>query len=64
MLVGFGQHRQMVRRHPVSQGSFATTQDFAIGADCANQALILQVAGGSGQLGAEFTLRSVDISRR
>lgn len=49
---------------PVRQGNFATTQDFTLGSDCANQALVLQVAGGSGQLGAEFTLRSVDIVRR
>ncbi len=49
---------------PVRQGRFNTTQDFTIGADCSNQMLILQVAGGSGQLGAEFTLQSVDITRR
>jgi hypothetical protein len=49
---------------PVRQGSFATTQEFALGNDCPNQMLVLQVAGGSGQLGAEFTLRSVDIARR
>ncbi len=49
---------------PVRQGSFASTQEFNIGADCPNQLLALQVAGGSGQLGAEFTLQSVDVVRR
>jgi hypothetical protein len=49
---------------PVGQGSFAAAQDFTLGSDCANQMLVLQVAGGSGQLGTEFTLRSVDILRR
>lgn len=49
---------------PVRQGSFSSTQDFSIGADCPNQVLAFQVAGGSGQLGAEFTLRSVDVRRR
>ena len=59
-----GNTPKWVAATPVSQGSFATTQDFTLGADCANQLLVLQVAGGSGQLGAEFTLRSVDIARR
>ncbi len=49
---------------PVRKGSFVSTQDFNISADCPNQLLALQVAGGSGQLGAEFTVRSVDVDRR
>lgn len=49
---------------PVRQGAFATIQDFILGPDCANQMLLLQIAGGSGQLGAEFTLRSVDVTPR
>lgn len=49
---------------PVRKGRFATTQDFTLGPDCANQLLVVQVAGGSGQLGAEFTLQSVNIERR
>jgi hypothetical protein len=48
----------------VAKGKSATVKDFTLGGDCANQMLVLQVAGGSGQLGAEFTLRSVDIIRR
>jgi hypothetical protein len=49
---------------PVRQGGFASSQDFTLGADCPYQMLTLQVAGGSGQLGAEFTLQSVGIVRR
>jgi hypothetical protein len=49
---------------PVRQGRFDTAQDFSLGPDCTNQMLVLQVAGGSGQLGAEFTVRQVDIVRR
>jgi hypothetical protein len=49
---------------PVRQGRFDTAQDFSLGPDCVTQMLILKVAGGSGQLGAEFTVRSVDIVRR
>ena len=49
---------------PIVKGKTATVKDFTLGSDCANQLLMLQVAGGSGQLGAEFTLRSVDITRR
>jgi hypothetical protein len=49
---------------PVAKGKTATVKDFTLEADCANQLLLLQLAGGSGQLGAEFTLRSVDITRR
>jgi hypothetical protein len=49
---------------PVRPARFASAQDFTLGSDCANQMLVLQVAGGSGQLGAEFTLGSVDIIRR
>jgi hypothetical protein len=49
---------------PVRRGSFDTGQDFSLGPDCPIQMLVLNVAGGSGQLGAEFTARSVDILRR
>lgn len=49
---------------PLRQGSFVTAQDFSIGTECLNQLLTLQVAGGSGQLGAEFIVRSVEITRR
>ena len=49
---------------PVREGNFAQMQDFSIGNDCRNQMLILQAAGGSSQLGAEFTLRSVNITPR
>jgi hypothetical protein len=49
---------------PVRQGNFAQSQDFNIGNDCRNQVLVLQAAGGSNQLGAEFTLRAVNISQR
>ena len=49
---------------PVRKGNFAQSQDFAIGNDCRTQLLVLQTAGGSNQLGAEFTLRSVDIISR
>jgi hypothetical protein len=48
----------------VRKGNFAQMQDFSIGNDCRNQLLIMQAAGGSNQLGAEFTLRSVDITSR
>jgi hypothetical protein len=49
---------------PVRRGNFAQVQDFNIDKTCPNQLLILQAAGGSNQLGAEFTLRSVDITSR
>lgn len=49
---------------PVQKGQFGLTQDFNIGSDCRAQLLVLQTAGGSSQLGAEFTLRSVDILAR
>ena len=42
-------------------GDFTQMQDFTIGNDCRTQLLILHASGGSNQLGAEFTLRSVDI---
>jgi hypothetical protein len=45
----------------VRAGDFAHTQDFTIDNDCRTQLLILQAAGGSSQLGAKFTLRSVDV---
>lgn len=49
---------------PVHQGRFIAEQDFSIGTECPNQLLMLQVAGGSGQLGAEFTVSTVEITRR
>jgi hypothetical protein len=49
---------------PVRKGRSAAAVDFDLGADCRNQMLILQVAGGSGQTGMEFTLRSVNIKPR
>jgi hypothetical protein len=49
---------------PIRRGQASDAQEFSLGADCAYQMLILQLAGGSGQLGAEFTLQSVDITRR
>jgi hypothetical protein len=49
---------------PVRRGNFAQVQDFNIDKACPNQLLIMQAAGGSNQLGAEFTLRSVDITSR
>jgi hypothetical protein len=48
----------------IRRGNFVQMQDFNIGNDCRAQLLILQAAGGSNQLGAEFTLRSVDVTRR
>jgi hypothetical protein len=49
---------------PIRKGNFAHRRDFTIGKDCRSQLLLLHVAGGSGQLGAEFNLRSVDIKPR
>lgn len=49
---------------PVRKGKSSDTKDFVLDASCPNQMLMLQVAGGSSQLGAEFTLQSVDIIRR
>lgn len=49
---------------PVAKGKSANLQDFSLGADCPNQMLLLQLAGGNGQLGAEFVLNSVDIITR
>ncbi len=46
---------------PVRKGRSASVQEFAVDAACPNQLLALQLAGGSGQLGAELTVRSVDI---
>jgi hypothetical protein len=48
---------------PVRQGTSSATQQFTLSTGCPNQLLLLQVAGGSGQLGAEFTVQSVDIVR-
>ena len=47
----------------VTNGRSGDVQSFTLGADCPHQLLQLQLAGGSGQLGAEFVLRSVDIVR-
>lgn len=47
----------------VKTGRSGDVQSFTLGADCPHQLLQLQLAGGSGQLGAEFVLRSVDIVR-
>nr|WP_315458708.1 hypothetical protein [uncultured Sphingorhabdus sp.] len=49
---------------PVQKGAFGLTQDFNIGSDCRTQLLVLQTAGGSSQLGTEFTVNSVDIVGR
>jgi hypothetical protein len=48
----------------VVKGRTSETTEFALGSDCPVQLLQLHIAGGSEQLGAEFTLRSVDITRR
>ena len=48
----------------IRKGNFGQSQDFSIGPDCRTQVLVLQAAGGSNQLGAEFTLRSVDVTPR
>lgn len=47
----------------VKSGRSGDTKAFTLTPDCPHQLLLLQVAGGSGQLGAEFVLRSVDIVR-
>lgn len=49
---------------PVRNGKASDTQEFSLGSDCPCQLLTLQLAGGSGQLGAELTLQSVNIIRR
>lgn len=46
---------------PVKAGRSGDVQSFTLGADCPHQLLQLQLAGGSGQLGAEFVLRSVNV---
>ncbi|WP_430442945.1 hypothetical protein [Sphingorhabdus contaminans] len=46
----------------VQAGRSGDVQSFTLGADCPHQLLQLQLAGGSGQLGAEFVLRSVQIT--
>ncbi|TSB01917.1 hypothetical protein [Sphingorhabdus contaminans] len=46
----------------VQAGRSGDVQSFTLGADCLHQLLQLQLAGGSGQLGAEFVLRSVQIT--
>lgn len=47
----------------VTSGRTGDLKTFTVTTDCPHQLLSLQVAGGSGQLGAEFVLRSVDIIR-
>lgn len=47
----------------VKSGRSGDSQKFSLNADCPHQLLQLQIAGGSGQLGAEFVLRSVAITR-
>ena len=49
---------------PLQKGRSSATEAFEIGADCPNQMLILQLAGGNSQTGMEFTLRSVAIKQR
>lgn len=49
---------------PLRKGRSSATEIFEIGPECRNQLLILQLAGGSSQIGMEFTLRSVDIKPR
>lgn len=46
------------------KGASTDVQEFSLGSDCPYQNLVLNLAGGSSQLGAEFTLRSVEIIRR
>lgn len=59
-----GNVNKWIATTPVRKGRTATVQDFTLGADCPHQMLSLQLAGGSSQLGAEFTLRAIDIARR
>ena len=59
-----GNRSQWFTASPVRKGQGSAVQEFSLGAECPYQMLILQVAGGSGQLGTEFTLQSVDITRR
>jgi hypothetical protein len=47
----------------VMSGKTGDFKTFTLTTDCPHQLLTLQLAGGSGQLGAEFILRSVDIIR-
>ena len=46
---------------PIQKGRSISTQNFKIKPDCSTQLLKLQLAGGSGQLGADFFIQSVDI---
>lgn len=48
---------------PVRKGRTAVSDTIQLGADCPNQLLLMLAAGGSGQLGAEFTLASVDLAK-
>lgn len=59
-----GNTSKWITNAPVASGRTRDSMEFTLGNDCSNQLLQLQVAGGSGQLGAEFMLRSVDIVRR
>lgn len=47
----------------VTSGRSKSNQNFSLGSDCPHQMIQMQLAGGSGQLGADFILRSVDITR-
>lgn len=47
----------------VVKGNSATALDFNIPAGCTAQQLVLQLAGGSSQIGAEFVLRSVSVQK-
>lgn len=49
---------------PVQEGRSSTSQQFTLGSECPYQLLTLQLAGGSSQIGMEFTLRDVAITRR
>jgi hypothetical protein len=59
-----GNRSKWVTNAAVTKGRTSDSLEFTLGADCPYQMLQLQLAGGSGQLGAEFTLRTVDIIRR
>jgi hypothetical protein len=59
-----GNISKWVTNAPVAKGRTTDSLEFTLGNDCPYQMLQLQLAGGSGQLGAEFTLRSVDIIRQ
>jgi hypothetical protein len=49
---------------PVRKGRSTASQIFSLGSECPYQLLTLHLAGGSSQLGMEFTLRDIDIKVR